>query len=208
MGARRLCVVGIAVLALLTGSMIAVAAQEEVPFVGTGGRVEIPEAGFAISLPDDWTYVRTQASDLESLLDHLNAVEPDLVSMVQSQLAASDYSFSLMAFAPVLPGSFGDNLNVITAPTGGMSLDFITGVNLAQFNAMGWTADVTMHDLPVGDVAEIDYEASFGEQDLEFALWIYVDGETQHNVTFTTPNRPDDSWLSIAETFEFLPAVE
>lgn len=202
----RLGVAGTVVLALLAGSAVSVGGQDGPPAVGTGGRVEVPEAGYAITLPDDWTYIRPQQSDWETILDAVKTEEPDLVPMVQAALASPDFSFSLLAYAPSLPGSFAENLNVITSPTGGLSLEFITGANLAQFKAMGWTADVTMHELPVGDVAEIDYEASFGGQDLQFALWIYVDDESQHNATFTSSERPDDSWLSIAETFEFLAA--
>lgn len=189
---------------LLVSATAIVAAQDEAPAVGPGGPVVVPEAGFAITVPRDWTYVRPQLSDLDGIADALDEMEPEIASMVQSALASADISLSLMAFAPSRPVSFAENLNVISLPTSGMSLELISGANLAQLEGLGWPAELTMHELSVGDVAQIDYDADFGGQDLEFSTWLYVDGETQHILTFTGEERPSDGWLSIASTFEFL----
>ena len=193
------------VLGLVASATVSVAAQDEAPAVGPGGFVAVPEAGFAITVPLDWTHVRPQLSDLEGIVDALGDMEPEIASMVQSALASSDVSLSLMAFAPVRPVSFAENLNVISLPTSGMSLELITGANVAQLEGLGWPAELTMHELPVGEVAQIDYDATFGDQDLEFSTYLYVDGETQYNLTFTGEERPSDSWFSIASTFEYLP---
>lgn len=189
---------------LLASVAAAAVAQDDMPPVGNGGRIEVLEAAFALTIPLDWTHVRPQLSDLDGIVDALGDMEPEIASMVQSALASSDVTLSLMAFAPIRPVSFAENLNVISLPTGGMSLEVITGANVAQLEGMGWPAELTMHELPVGEVAQIDYDATFGDQDLEFSTYLYVDGETQHNLTFTGEERPTDGWFSIASTFEFL----
>jgi hypothetical protein len=37
--------------------------------VGFGGRIEVPEAGYALTLPADWLYIRPTGEDLDVILD-------------------------------------------------------------------------------------------------------------------------------------------
>ena len=57
----------------------AVLAQSPAPF-GLGGRVEVPEAGYALTLPDGWAYLRPAAEDAEALAAFIDAElkDPDL----------------------------------------------------------------------------------------------------------------------------------
>ncbi|MEX1294977.1 MAG: hypothetical protein AB1Z67_02285 [Candidatus Limnocylindrales bacterium] len=174
--------------------------------VGSGGRVEVPEAGYAVTLPDAWTSVRPQASDVETILEAVGSMDPQLASMVENALGGGSFSISLMGFAPTFPDTFAENCNVVTGATDGLSLEWLAAANMAQMEALEWDAELTMDELPAGEVAHIDYSADFGGMVLELSLWLYVDGETQQNLTCTDELRPADSWRSIAETLEFLPA--
>ncbi len=195
------------VIGLVSGSSMAAVAQvQDGPAVGPGGRVEVPEAGYAVTLPEDWTFVRPQASDVETILEAVGSVDPQLASMVESALGGGNLSLSLMGFAPTLPTAFAQNCNVVTGATGGLSLEWLAAANMAQMKALEWEAELTMDELPAGEVAHIDIDADFGGMELELSLWLYVDGEMQQNLTCTNELRPVDGWRSIAETLEFLPA--
>lgn len=194
-------------ISIVAGASMAAVAQDEAGApVGSGGRVTVPEAGFAITLPDDWTYVRPQASDVESIIDALNEIDPGLAALVEGSLSGgAGFSIALLGFAPTLPGAFAVNCNVVSGATNGLSQDFIVAANLAQLEALGWNAELTAEQLPVGEVARIDYDADIGDMDLEQTLWVYVDADVQHNLTCTSELRPEDGWRSIAETLEILP---
>lgn len=199
----------------LVGSMLAIgvvaasslvtAAQDAGAAVGPGGRVEVPEAGYALTLPEDWTYIRPQASDVETIIDTVASLDPQLAEMVEASLGGGNFSISLMGFAPTLPTEFAENCNVVSGGTNGLSLEWIAAANMAQLEALEWDAELTMDELPAGEVAHIDYSADFGEWQLEQSLWVYVEGDTQQNLTCTNEQRPADDWRPIAETLEFLP---
>lgn len=194
-------------LGVVAASSGATAAQDQADdAVGSGGRVEVPEAGYAITLPDDWTYVRPQASDVEAIVDALETMDPELATMVEASLSGgAGFSISLMGFAPTLPGAFAKNCNVVSGATNGLSLEWIAAANMSQLEALEWDAELSTDVLPVGDVARIDYSADFGGTELEQTVWLYVDGDTQQNLTCTDLQRAPDGWRSIAETLEFLP---
>jgi hypothetical protein len=42
--------------------------------------------------------------------------------------------------------------------------------------------------------------------DVLVSAWLYVDAQMLHVLTCAGLERPDGEWLSIAETFEFLPS--
>ena len=69
-------------LTLLVSAAVSTMAQDEISAVGSGGLVEVPEAGFALTLPLDWTYVRPQVSDLDNIMFALADVEPEFAQMV------------------------------------------------------------------------------------------------------------------------------
>jgi hypothetical protein len=191
---------------LVAASSLATAAQDASEAVGSGGRIEVPEAGYALTLPDDWTYVRPQASDVETIIDAVASVDPQLADMVQASLGGGNFSISLIGIAPTVPNDFAENCNVVSGGTNGLSLEWIAAANMAQLEALAANAELTMDELPAGEVAHIDYGADFGELQLEQSLWVYVDGDTQQNLTCTSEQRPADDWRSIAQTLEFLPA--
>lgn len=209
MRGMRIGAIAILTIGLLAGSAIGALAQAEAGEpVGVGGRVEVTEAGFAITLPDDWVHVRPQASDLAALSKAVAAVDPDLAAVVEQVLAANPgMSLPLLAYAPVV-GSFAENCNMIILPTGGLSQALLVGVNLSQLGGLGWEPTATTEALPVGEVARIDFGHESGGQELEQTTWLYIDGDTQLNLTCTAVERPDDGWRTIAETVEYLPVEQ
>jgi hypothetical protein len=176
--------------------------------IGFGGHTEVPEAGYAITFPDDWTHVRPSVGDIDAIVDELTAMAPDIAAVVEQGLAGG-LVFSLMAFAPASPGDpVLENCNVNGGPSGGLSLDFIVAQNVAGLGAfedlLTTGPDTAMVEMPAGDVGRIDIGWSLEGQPLEVSVYLYTDGETFHTLTCTGAQRPPDDWSSIAETFEFL----
>jgi hypothetical protein len=202
---RQLLVLICALFATATGS--ATAAQEsEPPGFGLGGRAMVPEAGFAITFPDDWAYVRPAASNH----DPVGGIDPGLVSVLKS--VADDTGVVLLATPPFAPSDgFAENCNVaVTFELDGESLESIADQTLSFY---GVVLDITsgpelsMLDFPVGDVARIDMTHLSEGQEIVQTQWLYYDGHTEHALTCTDNlEHPDGAWRSIAEAFEYLPA--
>ena len=204
---RRLSLLFSATL-LLSVSAGSVAVAQSTQPIGFGGRVEVPEAGYAITFPDDWTHVRPSGGDIDAIVDGLTAVAPDIAAVVEQGLAGG-LAFSLMAFAPASPGNdVLENCNVNGGPSGGMSLDFIVAQNVAGLATLGdiFTTgpDTAIVEMPAGDAGRIDIGWSLEGQPLEVSVYLYTDGETFQTLTCTGAERPPDDWSSIAETFVFL----
>jgi glucose/arabinose dehydrogenase len=81
---------------------------------GRTGRIEVPESGFAVTLPDGWVELPLDAKQIEDLVANLppGVVEDELAAQLPSLVAAG---VKLWAFA-VTPDSAGSNLNVIVQP--------------------------------------------------------------------------------------------
>jgi hypothetical protein len=70
---------------------------------------------------------------------------------------------------------------------------------------------VTYLTLPAGAAARIDVSEdveSAPSEHIETSEYVITDGITQWRLTCSGRERPDDDWLSIAETFEILPPEE
>jgi hypothetical protein len=186
--------------ALLTSGIVS--AQVDAP-VGGGGRVDVPEAGYGITLPDDWVSVRPSAADLDTLMSALGEVEPELVELVAAQLG-SGISMSLIGLAPVELGQVAESCNVVSAPHGGMSAELILAQNLAFMNGMDLTSgpEVRELELAAGAVPQVDYGMEIAGADLVFSAWFYVDDEQLHVLTCTGAERAVDTWGEIAASFE------
>jgi hypothetical protein len=93
-----------------------------------------------------------------------------------------------------------------------VSLDLAVATDAAAVSAMGDQVvsgpGATMLELPAGESARLDYELRFPVLQTNQAAYYFTDGSTFHLLTCTDVVRAVDDWLSIAETFEFLPAEE
>jgi hypothetical protein len=177
--------------------------------VGFGGRVEVPEAGYVLTLPDDWVYIRPTAEDTSSIIETVRTFAPDLASMVEAGLARGA-NVSLIAVSPAGPdAAFTATCNVIDSPSDGLSLDLRIAAELASYRSLGDAItvgpDVTTLDLPAGKTVRLDVGLSVPGYETASSSYVYTDGTTFHTLTCTDLDWPEDRWLSIGGTFEFLP---
>ena len=200
------------VLASLLGVGIAAPAlaQEQSPAApGLGGRIELPAAGYALTVPDDWVAIAPSLDDIDVIVDTLSTFDPELATTVQDALAGG-VGFSLLAFGDFdVDSGFRENCNVIDGVSDGTSLAAIARSEADAFTEMGDRLasgpDVTMLQLPAGDVARIDYGLKYPSLETAHAAYYFTDGATLHLLTCTNVERAEDDWLGIAETFEILP---
>ncbi len=197
---------------LLILATSAVLAQSPAPF-GLGGRIEVPEEGYALTLPDGWAYLRPATENAEALGAFIEAElgDPDLAMRLVT-LAAAMRPDDIMLLGMV-PGH--GNCYVGSSPSNGLALDSLVAADLPMPVALGdFTRSepaVTYLTLPAGAAARIDVSedaASAPSGHTETSEYVMTDGLNQWRLTCSGLERPDDDWLSIAETFEWLPIEE
>jgi hypothetical protein len=191
-------------------SGLAVAQGPATEAIGFGGRVEVPEAGYAVTLPDDWVHVRPTAADTGAIIDAVRAIAPDLATMVEAGMARGA-SVSLIAFGPIgADAAFVVNCNVVDSPSGGLTLDLRVAAEVAAYRALGDVVaagpEVTKLDLPGGEVVRLDARLDLPGYQTASSSYVSTDGRTFHTLTCTDLAWPEDRWLSIAGTFELLGA--
>ena len=165
----------------------AVVAQSPSPdSVGVGKRVEVPEMGFAATFPEGWI-VESQPSG------EAHVVSPDgstecLPTGERVDEPIDDPAAALDQVAVIFPNFSDDGpapiieTSEIELPAG-RAIRFVLDQALIPNSVEEGYARYTTYYILIND---------FGL--LFFLCW--------------DPERPDDDWLSIAETIEFLPAEE
>jgi len=137
-----------------------VAASAGVPgaSLATTGRIEVADKGFALTLPAGWTRVDVTASDLDKMMEAAGIADPNLAKQYSAQVKAMlAAGLSVFAFGP--DPTKGTNLNVITLPGAGLSLDLLEQVNKSQIEAIaGPNVTVERITLPAGDAIHYRYE--------------------------------------------------
>jgi hypothetical protein len=197
---------------LSMGTFAPAAAQD----IGYGGRVEVPDSGVALTLPDDWVYMFPTPELIEQLFGAVEELEDDpLVTEQFDAIRAGEMHVTLIAFAPAQAGSsFSENCTLMSAT----SDEAPTVVALDLWVAMELTASadddpaerpsVTYLDLPIGRVATLDYDEDDWAGQTSTAQYLVLGDDSRHWLSCIGEVRPDDDWLSIAETIEFLPDEE
>ena len=104
---------------LLGATASAVLAQSPAPF-GLGGRVEVPEAGYALTLPDGWAYLRPAMEDAGSLAAFIEAElqDPDLAArlvVLATEMRPDDIMLLGVAHAARRSGRGGARERVLAA---------------------------------------------------------------------------------------------
>jgi hypothetical protein len=178
--------------------------------VGLGGRVEISNAGYALTLPQDWLYIRPTRADLDVILDEVDAVMPELGPAVGAALAGG-LGVSLIAFGGHSEG-LPESCNILDRAAAGRSVDAIALEEMAKLGALGDIIasgpDLTFVELPAGRAARIDVGLRLPEIDADSTTYILVDENWIHTMTCTDDVRPDDAWESIVGTFELVPPTD
>ena len=128
------------VLASLLGISAAapsLAQEEGPPEPGLGGRIELPEAGYALTVPDDWVAIVPSSAEIDVIIENLGTIDLELATTVENALAGG-VGFSLLAFGDIDADSgFRENCNVIDGASDGASLAVIVESEAAAFADLG-----------------------------------------------------------------------
>jgi hypothetical protein len=185
--------------------------------VGTTGRIVDESKGFAVTLPDGWTRLDLAGADIEKMLGTASEnMTPEARQALEQQLAAlSAAGLTFFAIGPSDDPNFATNLNILALPAGGMTLDMLEQLNVAQLKAMGSIAGDVKSErvtLPAGDALHLRYAITTPGVDgaeIKPAVdqYLIVGGGQQYIVTFSGL---DDGSLAgdakaTAESFELLP---
>ncbi len=155
-------------------------------FVSTG-RIEIPDKGFAMTLPDGWTRIDLSSADLGSLMAAAGETNPELAKALTSQMQALVAS-GLVLFALGPDATAGTNLNVLQIPSAGLTLDLLEQVNTPQVRSLA-SGDVTVErvKLPAGDAIHYVYALPMQgvEKPVSINQYILVGGGEAYIVSIT-----------------------
>ncbi len=199
----RAALVAACMVALGSSPLSAADAQDP---VGIGGRVVVPEAGYAITFPDAWVWVRRSDVEIGELLVRISDLAgADLAEAIREGLPLMGHpGFSMMA----TPYPFDEDAgqlcrlgSIPDIPPGPVAETVVSGLEEHGTVKPG-TVAVTEMTLPAGKATRFDY----GEE-LDHAYYVLV-SEDFYFVYCTAWIPPDDRWVSLAETFEFLPVEE
>jgi hypothetical protein len=179
--------------------------------VGIGGRLALPESGFALTYPDDWVWVRYSSEDFDTVMAQLaDLTSPEFVAEHEDGFSKVDPDM------PLLGGGLdqGGGCGVVVLQPTGLTLDAAAADLIARMEAQPDTfpagATVTDVALPAGQAKRIDGRqvAEGLHAPTDFSLHLATDGSRFYLIRCAAVDPPDDAWLSVAETFEFLPAEE
>ena len=150
-------------------------------------RVEVPEAGFAVAFPVDWE-VSIDTSGLTG--------DGGSFAVVSGREAASDVTCEVYLYGPCTGTPFGDCAAALDEVAARMVAFF------ADDESSSRTDESTAMELAAGYAVRVDTEW-IGER--VFGSWyLLTDGKVHDALLCRGSERPEDRWLSIAESFEFL----
>lgn len=178
------------------------------------GRIINREHGYAVTLPDGWLRMDLDEEFMELFAQELGSdAAEELVDMFGDQLQAMIASgMSLIAFraAELLEAEFATNVNVLSVPSGGMSLDMLERLNRGQIEQLpGFSGGISTErvQLPAGEALYLSYSLVEGTTRGETHQYLYLAGGKQHWLTVS--GLAGDAILAdeahqMAESFEFL----
>ena len=173
--------------------------------IATTGRIVIPDHKFAVTLPDGWTRIDLEAQDIDALIEAAGAQNPDLAKSYTQQIRAmAAQGLVLFAFGPDM--TKGTNLNVLSTPSMGMSLDFLEQANLAQVKALANGAVTSERvQLPAGEALHLRYAlaTATGAPSPTIEQYMLINGDKQLIVSMTNASEAESS--AIARSIEQLP---
>lgn len=172
--------------------------------VATTGRIEFPDKGFAVTLPDGWTRIDLNAQDLDTLMKAAGESNPALAQAYSAQIKAMVATgLVLFAFGPN-PAS-GTNVNILVAPSMGLSMDLFEQANLAQIKSMtSGTVSSERVQLPAGQALHLKYELAMASLSTAAPIEQYmILTDTQQYVVSVTNAAPGEA-AAIASSIELL----
>jgi hypothetical protein len=170
--------------------------------MGTTGRIEVAQHGFALTLPDGWTRVDLSQGDLEAIMAAAGEVDPALAEQYAGQIQAlMAAGLAIFAFGP--DPAMGTNLTVLSIPGAGLSLDLLDQINRAQLENMS-EGDIESEriTLPAGDAIHYQYALAEGTAEATLDQYFVLAGSKQLVVTATNATEADAA--AIANSIEVL----
>jgi hypothetical protein len=172
--------------------------------LATTGRIEVPDHGFALTLPDGWTRINLAEGDLAAIMEAAGDVNPEFAEKYAAQIQAM-MATGLAVFALGPDPDSGTNLNVVALPGAGLSLDLLEQINTAQIEALaGDEVDVERVTLPAGEAIHYRYELTTTGLPAGTSVdqYLMVAGTNQLVVTVSNASEADAS--AIANSIEVL----
>ncbi len=149
-------------------------------------RVELPVSGFAMEFPEEWEVLGS--SDAPFGVDEVRVVLEAWADGVSCRVLDSS----------ALWGSSGDH-----------TLESMHEPVVERFSSGPWRIlDASYLELPSGRSGRVVYEDVDGPVVETHADYSLTDGQTWLTLQCSSPTPPDDNWLSLAETVEFLAPEE
>lgn len=201
----------------LIGASTSVAeAQESSSAPVDGTRVELPQHGFATTLPEGWLVICPLSEEALEPLETLSGSRDVDVPLDEQERAIVDKMAALFTecqfvaitladeglevtgvckadAGPLVPGTFDSNVMYLS-----------DSLSAGEDTVAITTSPV---DLPAGPAVAIDVEYR-ARSPRHWANYLVDGDEVVLVITRTGPDRPEDDWLSVVETFEFLPSPE
>jgi hypothetical protein len=181
-----------------------------------GGRVEMPEHGFAVTVPDGWAAFASSGDPVEQARNAAALIDPgaseegiDLLAQAlrARQLAGGPlWMYELEAGSLTLP-MWGCTVGV--DPGGSVVPRDAAGLTHARLSSTDGVEGLTPVEslaLPAGPAARFSFRLSL--DGLSYATYVGSGESSFFLFACSAETPPDDLWLSLAETFEFLPAEE
>ena len=179
-------------------SVAASASATAAASVATTGRVVVPEHKFAVTLPDGWTRIDLQAQDIDAMLNAAGSMNPDLAELYSQQIRAmAAQGLVMFAFGP--DAGMGSNLNILSTPSMGLSLDFLEQANLAQLKALtNGEIESERVQLPAGEAIHLSYSMSAGTgmPAPSIEQYFLLNGDKQLVVSITNASPADADAIS------------
>ena len=172
--------------------------------LATTGRIEIPDRGIAVTLPDGWNRIDLGAGDLAALMAAAGDLDPVLAEQYTAQIQAMiSAGLALFAFGP--DPSSGQNVTILAIPGLGLSLDLIEQLNSSQIGAIA-EGEVKSErvTLPAGEAIHFQYEITADALGGAAALdqYLLLAGDNQLVVTITAATPAEGA--AIANSIEVL----
>jgi hypothetical protein len=170
-------------------------AQSPSPRIAEGGqRIEVPEAGYALALPEGWTL------EIQEVVEGTDSPDgtTEETRSIWSYAFAPDGTASCLLLEDRLEGPVDDS----TA-----ALDETAAYHRSRYEPV--LVEMSSVALPMGRAIRfvVDYAGAGGEG--VGAIYLLSDGDALIVMSCVAADPPDDDWWhSIAESFEFLPAEQ
>jgi len=172
---------------------------------GQGGRVEVPEAGFALTFPEGWTIFEPGTSDFERALARVDIYREELHTAIAAGARPSG-----LEVGPPVEWCTADTMIFPFSPLDAWikwkedaSLEDIVPFLFGGMDDAD-RPEITYLELPAGQAARMDVS----DEATHLSIYLLREGNTFYRISCAGDEPPDDRWLSIAESFKFLSEEE